>query len=104
MRRIRPVIVVLLLAVGVGTAWAEDDQLVAFGRQISSPLPAEATSEANPVTEEKITLGRMLYYDARLSKNHDISCNSCHLLDNFGVDSQATSPGHRGQLGGRHQL
>jgi cytochrome c peroxidase len=65
-------------------------------------LPAEAASEANPVTAEKIILGRMLYYDARLSKNHDISCNSCHLLDNFGVDSQSTSPGHRGQLGGRN--
>src|SRR5688572_18670491 len=42
-------------------------------------LPKEFTSPENPITEEKITLGRMLYYDARLSKNHDISCNSCHL-------------------------
>lgn len=71
-------------------------------RAVFGVLPPEAASESNPVTEEKIILGRMLYYDARLSKNHDISCNSCHLLDNFGVDSQATSPGHRGQRGGRN--
>jgi len=44
----------------------------------------------------------MLYYDPRLSKNHDISCNSCHLLDAYGVDGQPTSPGHRGQRGDRN--
>ncbi|MFQ5417597.1 MAG: cytochrome-c peroxidase [Myxococcota bacterium] len=65
-------------------------------------LPDEAASEANPVTEEKVTLGRMLYFDARLSKNHDISCNSCHDLATFGVDGEVTSPGHRGQRGDRN--
>jgi cytochrome c peroxidase len=44
----------------------------------------------------------MPYYDPRLSKNHDISCNSCHLLDAYGVDGQPTSPGHRGQRGDRN--
>jgi len=65
-------------------------------------LPAEAGSQANPVTDAKIELGRILYYDPRLSKNQDVSCNSCHQLDNFGVDSEPTSPGHKGQLGGRN--
>jgi len=65
-------------------------------------LPDEAVSEANPVTEEKITLGRMLYFDPRLSKNQDISCNSCHDLASFGVDGKPTSPGHKGQLGDRN--
>lgn len=49
-----------------------------------------------------LDLGRMLYYDKRLSKNHDISCNSCHQLDNFGVDNEATSPGHKGARGDRN--
>jgi cytochrome c peroxidase len=44
----------------------------------------------------------MLYYEGRLSKNQEISCNSCHQLDNFGVDSEATSPGQAGQRGGRN--
>jgi cytochrome c peroxidase len=69
---------------------------------IFGTLPEEAASDINPVTEAKIALGRMLYYDARLSKNHDISCNSCHRLDAFGVDGEPTSPGHRGQRGGRN--
>jgi cytochrome c peroxidase len=58
------------------------------------------------VTEEKIALGRQLYYDKRLSKNQDLSCNSCHDLANYGVDARApvgpTSRGHKEQLGGRN--
>lgn len=65
-------------------------------------LPAQFDSERNPVTEEKVTLGRMLYYENRLSLNQDISCNSCHLLDKYGVDNEPTSPGHKGQRGGRN--
>lgn len=67
-----------------------------------APLPAEMSAPTNPVTPEKVALGRMLYMDARLSKNQDISCNSCHRVDAWGVDNQPTSPGHRGQRGGRN--
>lgn len=65
-------------------------------------LPTSAPNADNPGTPAKIDLGRMLYYEKRLSKNHDVSCNSCHLLDAYGVDSEPTSPGHRGQRGGRN--
>lgn len=82
-------------------AAASPSELQTSAKQVFAVLPAEATSERNPVTDAKITLGRMLYYDARLSKNHDVSCNSCHQLDRFGVDGEATSPGHRGQRGDR---
>lgn len=65
-------------------------------------LPAEVPNPANPITPAKVELGRMLYYDARLSKNHDVACNTCHLLDRFGVDGEPTSVGHRGQRGDRN--
>lgn len=65
-------------------------------------LPAEMSAEAYPVTEAQITLGRILYYDPRLSRNQDISCNSCHDLARYGVDGQPTSSGDKGQLGGRN--
>ncbi len=69
---------------------------------IFDPLPTSAPNPENPGSASKVDLGRMLYYDARLSKNHDIACNSCHLLDAYGVDGEKTSPGHRGQRGGRN--
>jgi cytochrome c peroxidase len=66
------------------------------------PLPPLMEVEGNPITLAKVNLGRKLYYDPRLSKNHDVSCNTCHLLDKFGVDGLPTSVGHREQVGGRN--
>jgi cytochrome c peroxidase len=65
-------------------------------------LPSEFARAGTSASEDAIALGRMLYFDKRLSKNQDISCNSCHLLNEYGVDSMATSPGHKGQLGERN--
>jgi cytochrome c peroxidase len=66
------------------------------------PLPEAMTSESNPLTEEKISLGRMLYYEPRLSRAQKISCNSCHILTAYGVDNKPTSDGHKGQKGDRN--
>jgi cytochrome c peroxidase len=78
---------------------AEED---AKYRGLFKPLPAEMASEKNPITAEKVELGRMLYYDTRLSMTQDVSCNTCHLLDKYGVDSLPTSNGVKGQKGGRN--
>ncbi|MEZ4452652.1 MAG: cytochrome c peroxidase [Nannocystaceae bacterium] len=87
---------------GAADAAPSGSQLLTAAKKFFSPLPAVAESAANPITPEKVTLGRILYYDPRLSKNHDVSCNSCHKLDNFGVDNEGTSPGHRAQRGERN--
>ncbi len=70
--------------------------------QMFGALPAAFESKKNPATPAKVELGRMLYYETRLSKSHQISCNTCHDLAKFGDDGQKTSPGHRGQLGTRN--
>ncbi len=67
-----------------------------------APLPEEFPAKTGAATEDQINLGRMLYYETRLSKSQQISCNSCHLLDHYGVDNQPVSDGHRGQLGDRN--
>lgn len=73
------------------------DQLKGFG-----PLPTVAAPEAGSAEAAKIGLGRMLYYDARLSKDQKLSCNGCHALDKYGVDGDATSTGFKGQHGDRN--
>ncbi|MCB1234733.1 MAG: cytochrome-c peroxidase, partial [Verrucomicrobiae bacterium] len=65
------------------------------------PLPEMADNPENPVTEAKIDLGRKLYYDKRLSKDHTVSCNTCHDLASYGDDGAPTSTGIAGQKGGR---
>lgn len=66
-------------------------------------LPAK-NDTTNPATPEKTELGKMLFFDARLSKNQDLSCNSCHALDNVsgvahgaGADGKKISEGHKKQ-------
>jgi cytochrome c peroxidase len=66
------------------------------------PLPQSVPSDSNQITDEKVSLGRMLYFEPRLSKGQKISCNSCHSLDKYGVDGQETSDGHKGQRGNRN--
>lgn len=66
------------------------------------PLPPAVENPKNPITAEKIELGRMLFYENRLSKSHKFSCNSCHRLDQYGVDNEPVSEGHKGQRGDRN--
>ena len=76
-------------------------QMGMHGRMMGA-LPEAMTSETNPITAAKADLGRMLFYDPRLSKSGTVSCNSCHSLTNYGVDGKRVSTGHEGQLGGRN--
>jgi cytochrome c peroxidase len=71
-------------------------------RAIFGALPAEAARPGDPITDAQVELGRRLYYEKRVSKNHDLSCNSCHLLTRFGADGEPTSAGHKGQRGARN--
>ena len=67
-------------------------------------LPEQVDNENNPLTAEKIKLGKKLYFDTRLSKDNTISCNTCHNLENgTGVDNLPVSPGNdEGTFGTRN--
>lgn len=65
-------------------------------------LPSSAENPDNKSSAEKIALGHKLYFDNQLSKDHHISCNSCHNLASYGVDLLPTSPGDAGKNGDRN--
>ena len=66
------------------------------------PLPQTAPDpKDNPSTPESISLGKQLFFDARLSVDGTVSCNSCHNVQGNGTDSRATSVGVKGQTGDR---
>ena len=66
------------------------------------PLPTMVPEpKDNPSTPAKINLGKQLFFDARLSVDGTVSCNSCHDVQGNGTDSRATSVGVKGQIGGR---
>ncbi|MBK1719951.1 cytochrome-c peroxidase [Thiocystis violacea] len=56
----------------------------------------------NPITPEKIELGKMLFFDPRISASGLISCNTCHNLGTGGDDNLPTSVGHGWQKGPRN--
>ncbi|MCB9204164.1 MAG: cytochrome-c peroxidase [Flavobacteriales bacterium] len=79
-----------------------DGQVADKAKKIFAPLNSIAENPDNPITEEKVRLGKMLYFDKRLSKEGNISCNSCHNLATAGVDNLPTSPGDDGGFGDRN--
>lgn len=81
----------------------EDQTLLEQALQFfTGPLPEMATDEAYSITDEKIILGKTLFYDNRLSLNNTQSCNTCHNLKTYGVDNEATSAGDLGKRGDRN--
>ncbi|MFQ6371782.1 cytochrome-c peroxidase [Shewanella sp. YIC-542] len=61
--------------------------------------PIEIIHPAKMTEPDKVALGKMLYFEPRLSKSGFISCNSCHNLSMGGVDALPTSIGDRWQQG-----
>jgi cytochrome c peroxidase len=83
-------------------AWSQT-ALMKQAQSLFKPLPNSAPAlPGNAATPAKVSLGKMLYFEPRLSRSHSISCNSCHMIGMGGVDLQETSLGHRWQHGGRN--
>ncbi len=86
------------------TAFSLDEKaLLKKARRLFKPIPESPPQlKDNPLTPEKIKLGKWLYFDPRLSSSQLISCNTCHNLSLGGVDLQETSVGHGWQKGPRN--
>jgi cytochrome c peroxidase len=63
------------------------------------PLPAPAD---NPLTAEKIALGKRLFFEKRLSRTGEIACASCHLQEHAFADPRRLSLGVEGRQGKRN--
>lgn len=72
-----------------------------MGPQRLAPLPPVAIPPGNPQSSAKSNLGKLLYFDARLSADNTVSCASCHDPAKGWSDDGPTSKGIRGQMGGR---
>ena len=72
--------------------------------KLPAGLPAIYVPANNPLTEEGVELGRMLFYDKTLSVDNTISCASCHSIDLSFSDDNQFSTGVNGQLGTRNSM
>jgi len=58
--------------------------------------------EDNPTTDEKVALGRKLFFDTRLSKDNTVSCASCHRPDHGFASPEKIAVGINGRVGKRN--
>jgi cytochrome c peroxidase len=90
----RTLVTALVLTLGATAAQAQG-QWQALPNQ--APAPAD-----NPTTAARVELGKMLYFDPRLSSTGTVSCFSCHNVMEGGDDHMTTSAGVHGLKGGRN--
>lgn len=94
-----PWLVVMPLAIGVAgvaTLWSTDSPRPASAADVlGGPVPVPAD---NPQTPEKVALGKLLFFDPRLSAGNQISCSTCHQSDKGLGDGLPRSVGAAGEL------
>lgn len=73
---------------------------------LASPVIAgqDNTPAANPATDAGATLGRVLFYDKRLSANHTVACASCHQPEHGFSDPRPLSIGFDGGRTDRNSM
>jgi cytochrome c peroxidase len=96
-----PLLASLLALLAAGPALA-DDSLRDSAKKLFEPIPDSAPQlPGEPSTPEKLALGKMLYFDPRISESHELSCSACHDLGMGGGDGRASSSARSWQLAGR---
>ena len=82
-------------------SWAKAEEAY----QLNIPLGLDedllVIPKDNPLTKEKVALGKLLFFDKRLSGNNTVACATCHMPTLAFTDGQPVSMGIHRQVGGR---
>ena len=81
------------LALTFNFSFAESD-LLKTAKQYFKPIPKTFPSKENPLTPEKIKLGKILFYEKRISIDGTTSCAKCHPIGYYGTDKLPKSRGN----------
>lgn len=71
-----------------------ENDLLTQAKQIFTPLPQWMLSEKNPITPEKVHLGKILFYETRISVDGTVSCARCHPIGLYAADGLKKSIGN----------
>ncbi|MFT4662029.1 MAG: cytochrome c peroxidase [Patiriisocius sp.] len=69
-----------------------------------SYLPAPDLALDNPLTQQGVQLGRMLFYEKKLSNDNTLACAGCHIQEDGFSDTRPFSIGTAGLEGGRQAM
>ncbi len=93
---------VLIISSGVLLTCGKKNSLVSEARNYFQVLPGKMISGDNLITPEKTKLGKMLFYDTRLSIDGTTSCFKCHWMNLYGTDGLKKSIGNNYRLNPRN--
>ena len=99
--------IALSLLCGVGAAFSQGYEWDASKRwswNLPAWMPYPLVPEDNPMSREKVELGRHLFYDKRLSADGSIACASCHDQARSFTDGRKLGVGIHGAVGKRNVL
>jgi cytochrome c peroxidase len=75
-----------------------EKELLARAQGIFKPLPADAATPERPLTPERVELGRLLFFENRVSSDGHVSCAACHLPSYYGTDAMPQAMGNQGKV------
>ncbi len=88
------VLILLLVSRGMTLGAEGDNALVKRASQLLGPLPSSMPSAENPITPEKVKLGKILFYEPRISIDGTVSCSKCHPIALYAADGLRKPVGH----------
>ena len=83
-----PALAILALVTAPATEAAPADQaLLKQAQALFKPLPTEMATSGSPITPARVRLGRMLFFEPRISLDGTVSCSKCHQPGLYGTDA-----------------
>ncbi len=92
----------LLSFVSISSADTGDEALLKQAQSIFGSLPRVMASGKNPITPEKVKLGKVLFYETRISVDGTVSCARCHPFGLYAADGLKKSIGNNCKLNPRN--
>jgi cytochrome c peroxidase len=74
-------------------AGADDAALLKQAQDFFRPLPKDLSASDVPLNKDRVSLGRLLFFDPRITVDGTVSCATCHQPSFYGTDALATSIG-----------
>jgi cytochrome c peroxidase len=95
-------VISILIFARMSLASNGDDILLTQVKEIFGLLPQVIGSEKNPVTPEKVKLGKILFYETRISVDGTVSCARCHPIGLYAADGLKKSIGNNCKVNPRN--
>jgi cytochrome c peroxidase len=96
------IIISILIFAAISSGSNGDQALLKQAKSIFGALPHVMTSEKNPITPEKVKLGKILFYETRISVDGTVSCARCHPFGLYAADGLKKSIGNNCKVNPRN--